>query len=130
MPEAFQYALLRVVPSLERGEALNVGVAVHCRRAGFLEVRTAIDEQRLRLLDPGIDVSAVDAHLGVIARVAAGEEPENPVAGMDRSDRFGWIVAPSSTSVQPSPVHTGLTDDPAATLEKLFTELVLAPEPG
>ena len=125
MAEGFQYALLRAVPSIERGEALNVGVVVHCRRAGFLGVRTAVDEERLRLLDPGVDVAAVDAHLAVIERVAAGDEPENPIAAMDRSDRFGWIVAPSSTSVQPSPVHTGLTDDPAATLEKLFAELVL-----
>jgi hypothetical protein len=125
--EGFQYALLRAVPSIERGEALNVGVVVHCRRAGFLGVRTAVDEERLRLLDPGVDVAAVDAHLAVIERVAAGDEPENPIASMDRSDRFGWIVAPSSTSVQPSPVHTGLTDDPAATLDKLFAELVLVP---
>ena len=125
MAEGFQYALLRAVPSIERGEALNVGVVVHCRRARFLGVRTAVDEERLRLLDPGVDVAAVDAHLAVIERVAAGDEPENPIAAMDRSDRFGWIVAPSSTSVQPSPVHTGLTDDPAATLEKLFAELVL-----
>jgi len=123
--EGFQYALLRAVPSIERGEALNVGVVVHCRRARFLGARTAVDEERLRLLDPGVDVAAVDSHLAVIERVAAGDEPENPIAAMDRSDRFGWIVAPSSTSVQPSPVHTGLTDDPAATLEKLFAELVL-----
>ena len=125
MAEGFQYALLRAVPSIERGEALNVGVVVHCRRARFLGVRTAVDEERLRLLDPAVDVAAVDAHLAVIERVAAGDEPENPIAAMDRSDRFGWIVAPSSTSVQPSPVHTGLTDDPAATLDKLFAELVL-----
>ncbi len=127
MAEGFQYALLRVVPSIERGEALNAGVVVHCRRAGFLGVRTAVDADRLRLLDPGIDVAAVDAHLAVVERVAAGDDPGNPIAAMDRSDRFGWIVAPSSTSVQPSPVHTGLTDDPAATLDKLFAELVLVP---
>ena len=129
MAEGFQYALLRAVPSIERGESLNVGVVVHCRRARFLEVRTAVDADRLRLLDPGIDVAAVDAHLALVTRVAAGDEPDNPIAALDRSDRFGWIVAPSSTSVQPSAVHTGLTDDPAATLEKLFAELVLAPEP-
>jgi len=123
--EGFQYALLRAMPSIERGEALNVGVVVHCRRARFLGVRTVVDHDRLRLLDPGVDVAAVDAHLAVIERVAAGDEPENPIAAMDRSDRFGWIVAPSSTSVQPSPVHTGLTEDPAATLDKLFAELVL-----
>ena len=94
MAEGFQYALLRAVPSIERGEALNVGVVVHCRRAGFLGVRTAVDEARLRLLDPGIDVAAVDAHLGVLERVAAGDEPDNPIAALDRSDRFGWMVAP------------------------------------
>lgn len=128
MAESFQYALLRAVPSIERGEALNVGVVVHCRRGRFLGVRTAVDADRLRLLDPGVDVAAVDAHLGVIERVAAGDEPDNPIAAMDRSDRFGWIVAPSSTAVQPSAVHTGLTEDPAATLKKLFAELVLTPE--
>ena len=106
---------------------MNVGVVVHCRRGRFLGVRTLVDADRLRLLSPGLDVAAVDAHLGVIERVATGDEPENPIAAMDRSDRFGWIVAPSSTSVQPSPVHTGLTDDPAATLDRLFTELVVAP---
>ncbi len=127
MPESFQYALLRAVPSIERGEALNVGVVVHCRRGHFLELRCAVDADRLRLLDPGLDVAAVEAHLRVIAAVARGEQPDNPIAAMDRSDRFGWIVAPSSTSVQPSAVHTGLTDDPAATLERLFSELVLAP---
>ncbi len=127
MAESFQYALLRAVPSLERGEALNVGVVVHCRRGHFLEVRTAVDEGRLRLLDPALDVAAIESHLGVIEQVAAGHKPDNPVAAMDRSDRFGWIVAPSSTAVQPSAVHTGLTDDPAATLDKLFAELVLTP---
>lgn len=127
MAESFQYALLRAVPSIQRGEAVNVGVVVHCRRGRFLGVLTSVDPERLRLLDPSVDVAAVDAHLGVVQRVAAGEEPENPIAAMDRSDRFGWIVAPSSTSVQPSAVHTGLTDDPAATLDRLFADLVLAP---
>jgi hypothetical protein len=125
--EGFQYALLRVVPSLARGEALNVGVVLHCRRNGFLALRTALDERRLALLDPSIDLAAVGSHLALLERVAAGEDPENPVARLDRSDRFGWIVAPSSTVVQPSAVHTGLTDDPEATLDKLFAELVSAP---
>jgi hypothetical protein len=125
--EGFQYALLRVVPSLARGEALNVGVVLHCRRAGFLAVRSRLDEERLALLDPEVDLAAVGSHLALLERVAAGEDAENPVARMDRSDRFGWIVAPSSTVVQPSAVHTGFTEDPAATLDRLFAELVAAP---
>jgi hypothetical protein len=125
--ESFQYALLRAVPSLARGETINVGVVVHCRRGRFLELRTGVDEARLHGLDPAADVGAVRAHLALLERVAAGTDPDNPVARLDRSERFGWIVAPSSTLVQPSPVHTGLTEDPAATLDKLFAELVAAP---
>ena len=126
MAESFQYALLRVVPSLPRGEAMNVAIVLHCRRRGFLAVRSHVDEARVRVLDPSIDLDAVRAHLDQLERVAAGE-PDNPIARLDRSERFGWIVAPSSTLVQPSDVHTGLTDDPAATLEKLFAGLVAVP---
>jgi hypothetical protein len=127
--ESFQYALLRVVPSLPRGEAMNVAIVVHCRRRGFLEVRSHVDEERLRVLDPSIDIEGVKAHMELLERVAAGDDPANPIARLDRSERFGWIVAPSSTVVQPSDVHTGLTDDPAATIEKLFAGLVAVPSP-
>ena len=124
MAESFSYALLRAVPSLARGEAVNVGIAVHCRRARYLEVRCHLDPARLAVLEPAFDVEAVGAHLDLLERVAAGQDPDNPVARMDRSDRFGWIVAPSSTVVQPGPVHTGLTEDPAQTTDRLFAELV------
>jgi hypothetical protein len=127
-PEAFSYALLRAVPSLARGEALNVGVVVHSRRHRFLGARCEVDDERLRVLDPGVDVDAVRAHLATIAGVAAGDPAAGPLAKLDASERFGWIVAPSSTLVQPSAVHTGLTEDPAATLDHLFTSLVLPPE--
>lgn len=127
MAESFQYALLRLVPSLPRGEAMNVGIVLHCRRGAFLAIRSRVDEDRLRVLDPSIDLGGLRAHLDLLERVAAGDDPDNPIARMDRSDRFGWLVAPSSTAVQPSAVHTGLTDDPAATLDKLFAELVGAP---
>lgn len=122
--EAFQYALLRVVPSLPRGEALNVGVVVHCRRAQFLQARTAVDRERLAVLGDDLDLDALEAHLGLVERVAAGDPDAGPVAQLERSERFGWIVAPSSTIVQPSPVHTGLCEDPAAVLERLFSSLV------
>jgi hypothetical protein len=125
--EAFQYALLRAVPSLPRGEALNVGVVLYSPRHRFLEARTTIDSGRLRLLDPDIDLDAVRAHLTLIEHVAAGTPSAGPIATLDRSDRFGWITSPSSTAIQPSPVHTGLCDDPAAMLEHLFASLVAPP---
>ena len=127
MPEAFSYALLRAVPSLARGEAVNVGVVVHSRRFRFLAARCEVDAERLRLLDPGVDVDAVRAHMAMITGVAAGDPAAGPLARLDASERFGWIVAPSSTLVQPSPVHTGITDDPEATLARLFDTLVRSP---
>jgi hypothetical protein len=128
--EAFQYALLRAIPSLARGEALLVGAVVHCRRLAFLGARTAVDERRLRALDPAIDLDAVRSRLRTIERVAAGDPAAGALAELDRSERFGWIVAPSSTLVQPSPVHTGLTGDPRATLDRLFVELVEVDAPA
>ena len=125
--EAFQYALLRAIPSLDRGEALNVGVVVYSPRHRFLEVRTTADAERLRLLDPSVDLDAVRAHLELIERVAAGEPSAGPIAGLGLSERFGWITAPSSTVIQPSPVHTGLCEDPSATLDHLFATLVADP---
>jgi Protein of unknown function (DUF3037) len=128
--EAFQYALLRVVPSLPRGEALNVGVVLYSPRGRFLEARTTLDPDRLRLLDPDLDLDAVRAHLALIEQVAAGEPSAGPIAALDRSERFGWITSPSSTTIQPSPVHTGMCDDPAAMLEHLYGSLVVAPGAG
>jgi hypothetical protein len=125
--ETFQYALLRAVPSLPRGEALNVGVVFYSPRHHFLEARTTLDPERLRLLDPDLDLDAVRAHLTLIEQVAAGEPSAGPIAGLGRSERFGWITSPSSTVIQPSPVHTGLCDDPAAMLEHLFATLVAPP---
>jgi hypothetical protein len=126
--EAFQYALLRAMPSLDRGEVVNVGVVVYCPRHGFLRVRTVVDPERLRLLDPGFDLDAVEAHLQLIERVARADPSAGPIAHLGPSERFGWITAPSSTVVQPSPVHTGLCDDPAGTLDHLFATLVAAPD--
>jgi Protein of unknown function (DUF3037) len=122
--DAFQYAIWRVVPSVERGEAVNVGVVVFCRRRQFLAARTHLDEARLRALSPGLDVDALRRHLDGMARVAAGDPEGGAVARLDQSERFGWLTAASSTIVQPSPIHTGLCDDPEAVLDRLFSRLV------
>ena len=122
-PEGFAYCVLRVVPSVERGEQLNAGVVLYCRRMGFLAARVALDEARLRALAPDCDPAGVRTVLDSIAAVAAGTG-DDPLSRLDASDRFGWIAAPSSTIVQPSPVHTGLTEDPAAELDRLFAKLV------
>lgn len=121
--EAFQYALLQVVPRVERGERINAGVVVFCRRHGFLQARVQVDRAKLALLDPQADGEEVERHLEALAAVAAGVG-EGAISALERSERFHWLVAPSSTIIQPSPVHTGLTDDPQATLERLFATLV------
>jgi len=123
----FSYAMLRVVPRIERGERFNAGVVVFCRQRRFLGVRIELDEQRLRALAPDVDADGVRRHLAALERVAAGDPEAGPIAALHPSERFGWIVAPSSTIVQPSEVHTGLSDDPARTLDTLFAELVARP---
>lgn len=120
---AFSYALLRVVPSVERGERLNVGVVLFCRERAFLELRAGLDEQRLAALAPDLDPEPVRSRLDALARVAAGASEAGALGRLEPSERFGWLVAPSSTIIQPSRVHTGLTGDPAATLERLFRTL-------
>jgi hypothetical protein len=123
-PKPFAYAIIRVVPRVERGERLNAGVVLHSRQHRYLAARIGLDPARLRAIAPDLDPASVRAHLEAIERIAAGDPAAGPIAALDPSERFGWIVAPSSTMIQPSRVHTGLTDDPAATLEKLYRELV------
>ena len=122
--DPFTYAILRIVPSVERGERLNVGVVLFCRQRGFLGLRFALDEQRLRVLAPGLAADQVRAHLEGLRRVAEGVAGAGGVAALPQSERFGWLAAPSSTIVQASETHTGLCEDPAATLDALFARLV------
>jgi hypothetical protein len=124
--DAFQYAIWRVVPSVERGEALNVGVVVYCRRRQFLAARVLVAEARLRALSPDLDVDAIRRHLDGMVRIAAGDPDGGAIAAMPQSERFGWLTAASSTIVQPSPIHTGLCGDPQAVLDRLYTRLVAA----
>jgi hypothetical protein len=121
---AFSYTVIRVVPRVERGERLNAGVVLFSRQQRFLGARLGLDEARLRALAPQVDVAAIRAHLTAIERIAAGDPDAGPIARMDRSERFGWLAAPSSTMIQPSRVHTGLCEDPQAALDRLYAELV------
>jgi DUF3037 family protein len=123
----FAYLILRVVPSVERGESLNVGVVLFCRQRGFLGARVELDEARLAVLAPSVSVAEVEEHLAALVRVTEGHPAAGPIAALDQSERFGWLSAPSSTIVQPSEVHTGLCEDPEQTLDSLFERLVAAP---
>jgi hypothetical protein len=120
----FQYALLRVVPDVERGECLNAGVVLFARTLDFLGARVGLDRERLAALWPDADADALARQLDGLARIAVGDPDAGPIARLPRHQRFHWLVAPASTVVQPSPVHTGLCEDPAATLEHLFHRLV------
>ena len=120
----FAYALVRVVPHVERGERLNAGIVLLCRPLRFLGAEMRLDEARLRSLDPACDVDQVRAHLDLVRRIAAGDPGAGPIAALSQAERFHWLVSPSSTVIQPSAVHAGLTADPAATLEHLVRTLV------
>jgi hypothetical protein len=120
----FEYAIVRVVPRVERGEMFNAGIVLHSRPRRYLGARVELDPGLLRALAPECDPAEVLAHLEAIPRIASGDPAAGPIARLSRAERFHWLVSPSSTVVQPSAVHTGLTDDPAATLEHLFRTLV------
>jgi hypothetical protein len=120
----FQYAIIRVVPRVERGECLNAGVVMLCRPRRFLAAKVGLDEARLRALAPDADPATVLPHLSAIERIAAGDPSAGPIAGLTAAERFHWLVAPSSTVIQPSEVHTGLCEEPAEELEHLFERLV------
>ena len=127
-PTEFQYTVLRLVPSVERGERINVGVVVFCRQLDFLQARSHIDEERLARARTAASTPTRSARR---SRPSATWWPATrsagPLAALPASERFGWVVAHSSTIIQPSPSHTGLTEDPGATLERLFAALVAAP---
>jgi hypothetical protein len=119
-PEVFEYAVVRVVPRVERGETINVGVIVYSKAFRYLCVRIVLDEKRLLTLDPRVDVAAVRAALAAFERACT----EGPLAERPLGERFRWLTAPRSTMVQPGPVHSGLTDDPGRELDRLFGTLV------
>jgi hypothetical protein len=125
-PSPFSYAVYRLVPRVERGERINVGVVVFSRPLDYLAARTGLDERRAASLWPELDLEPVRSHLAAIERVASGDATGGPMAQLDSTARFHWLVAPSSTIIQPSSVHTGLCADPGQELEKLYESLVSA----
>lgn len=123
----FQYGIVRVVPDIARGEFVNAGVIVLCRPRRFLAARTALDAARLAAIAPALDPAEVQPHLDAIERIAAGDPDGGPIARLGLAERFHWLVAPASTIIQVSDVHTGLCHDPADELEHLFGMLVASP---
>ncbi|HEX2765704.1 MAG TPA: DUF3037 domain-containing protein [Candidatus Limnocylindria bacterium] len=122
---AFSYAVLRVVPDIEREEFVNAGLILFDRERRFLAARTTLDESALLALCPGADVEGIRAQLELVERLAAGDVDAAPFRSMSQSERFHWLTTPRSTVVQPGPLHAGTTDDPEATFEHLFRVLVL-----
>ena len=125
VPSSFDYAVVRVVPRVERGEFVNAGVIVFCLEHRFLEARVVVDEQRLKSLWPEIDVELVRRHLEAIPKIAAGDLSAGPIAKLPLRERFHWLVSPRSTIIQVSPVHTGLCEQgPSDAMEELSRRML------
>jgi hypothetical protein len=123
---SFEYAVVRVVPRVEREEFLNAGVILYCRSLRFLDARVALDRDRLQALspDPTRDLDTIERGLAMIPRICAGDPAAGPIAALDQAERFRWLCATRSTVNQVSPVHAGLCDDPAAMLDHLMKKMV------
>ncbi len=120
----YQWTTLQIVPRVERDERFNAGVIVFCRSRRFLDAQVALHGDKLRALDPGADEELIAAHLNALARITVGDLTAGPMAALDQTERFHWLAAPSSTMIQPTPVHGGVTSDPSGTLERLFQQMV------
>ena len=123
----YDYAIVRVVPKVERAEFVNVGVIVSCPTRDLLLARIELDEQRLVALDPTIDLESVRTHLAAIPLICAGGEGAGPIGRLSQRERFHWLVAPRSTIIQMSPTHTGSARDIEAVVERLVETMVSAP---
>ena len=126
MPErhSFDYAIVRVVPHVEREEFLNVGVILSCQAADFLKAMFHVDAKRLSALAPELDIKEVQSHLEAIQLICQGGEQAGPIGRLPRRARFDWLVAPRSTVIQTSAVHTGLCSEPEKALEQLLRKMV------
>ena len=123
---SYDYATIRIVPCAERGEFANAGVILHCTERAFLKSVVHVDESRLLALWPGLDLDLIRQHLGAFPKICAGDPDAGPISRLSHKERFHWLVAPRSTTIQVSPVHSGMSDSPQATLDELFRRLVLA----
>jgi hypothetical protein len=124
---SYDYAVIRVVPRVDREEFLNAGVILFCSARSYLAAGLALDEARLRALDSSIDVDTVRAHLAAIPAICAGGHGAGPIGALPQAERFDWLTAPRSTIIQTSAVHSGSCADPAAALEHLLDVLVRGP---
>jgi hypothetical protein len=120
----YDYAIIRLVPKVEREEFVNVGVIVSCPARGFLEAQIVLDEPRLRALDATLDIATIRAHLATIQAVCTGGDQAGPLGQLSQRERFHWLVAPRSTIIQTSPAHTGLCQDPCTVLAYLVDRTV------
>lgn len=132
MPDThtYDYAVVRVVPDVQRGEFINCGVIVFCRTKKYLAAEVALDEVRLRAIAPDVDVLEARRHLEVIPRICAGDSTAGPIAGLSQSERFNWLIAPRSAMIQMSSVHSGIADDPTQVLTRLMASMVIQPGTG
>jgi hypothetical protein len=123
-PCSYDYAVIRVVPRVERQEFVNAGVILWCQEQDFLEARMELDEARVRMLDASVDIDAVRRHLASIATICAGGDGAGPIGKLSKRERFDWLVAPRSTIIQTSAVHSGRCDDVAKMMERLLDTMV------
>jgi len=124
MPASFDYAVLRVVPRVERQEFLNTGVIVFCRERRYLAAKVTVDEARLRALWSHLEIQAIRQHTDAIVRICAGDSSAGPIAALSQSERFHWLTSPRSTTIQTSPVHTGICQDTEVLLDQLYAQMI------
>lgn len=123
-PDTYDYAVLRVVPRVERGEFVNVGVIVSCEKTGYLKAAVELDEARVRALDPGVDMATLHRHLAAIQRICEGGPDAGPIGLLPQRARFHWLTAKRSAILQTSPVHMGRCGDMDAVVEHLMARMV------
>ncbi len=129
VPSSFDYAVVRIVPRVDREEFINAGVLLYCLSRGFLGAQVALDEERLLALAPEVDLGLVRTHLEALPRICAGGSEAGPIGQLPQKERWHWLVSPRSTMLQTSPVHSGRCEDPEAALEGLMDSMVRPPKP-
>ncbi len=125
VPASFDYAILRVVPRVERQEFINAAVIAFCLEKKYLDARVHLDPARLLALWPDADMELIRDHLNAVPRICAGDPTAGPIARLPQRERFHWLISPRSTIIQPSPVHTGVCDDPDGLLDRLAQQFLL-----